>query len=135
MSSGKESSNSRHTKDVNHSRVTDLRNTLFVFTSNIGEHSIKKERGKSIGFTDQTKDTSGDHATFEKELKKHFAPEFIGRMDAVVRCHNLTDEQIRSILDIHVDKMNRILEQKKYFTSMRVTTTRRFVDHVLAQSK
>lgn len=135
MSSGKEGSNSAHTKGIDHNRVTDLQNALFIFTSNIGEHSIKKEKGTSIGFTDQAKDTAGDNATFEKELKKHFAPEFIGRMDAVVRCHNLTDEQIRSILAIHVDKMNRILAQKGYFTSMRVVTTRRFVDHVLTQSK
>lgn len=42
MSSGKENTKSPHSKDIEHTQVTDLKNTLFIFTSNIGEHSIKK---------------------------------------------------------------------------------------------
>lgn len=74
-------------------------------------------------------------AIFEEELTKHLAPEFIGRMDAVVRCHSLTDEQIRNILALHVDKMNRILAQKGCFSAMQITTTQQFVDHILSQKK
>lgn len=135
MASGKEGSNTVNSKWIDHCRVTDLQNTLFIFTSNIGEHSIQRWKGNSMWFTDQTKDDTGDTAIFEKELKKHFAPEFIGRMDKVTRCHSLTEEQMRSILALHVDKMNRILQKKGYLASITVATTRQFVDHILAQSK
>lgn len=46
MASGKESA-----KNVTHSTTTDLRNTLFIFTSNVGEHLMSQSKSKSIGFT------------------------------------------------------------------------------------
>lgn len=56
-------------------------------------------------------------------------------MDAVVRCESLTEEHMRSILALNVDKMNQHLTRGGYFSSLRVTTSRQFVDHVLAESK
>lgn len=46
MASGKESDGK-----MKHSKITDLRNTLFIFTSNTGEHKLAESKGRSIGFT------------------------------------------------------------------------------------
>lgn len=91
MASGKESGGK-----ILHSKITDLSNTLFVFTSNVGEHSIANSKQRTIGFgTHMKSDTSGDEEVFQKELRRAFAPEFLGRMDAIVRCHALSEDQIR----------------------------------------
>lgn len=135
MSSGKEGSNSVLSKNIDHSRITDLSNTLFIFTSNIGEHSISKGKTSGIGFTKSSAGSDQDDSVFKQALKKHFAPEFLGRMDAVVRCHSLTEEQIRHIFSLNITKMNRVLGEKKYFSSLKVATSPEFVDHSLGQSK
>ncbi len=46
LSSGKENGGR-----VKHSQFTDLSNTLFIFTSNVGERSISRQKKNSIGFT------------------------------------------------------------------------------------
>lgn len=47
MNSGKDSQ-SREKQAIAHSRVTDLGNTLWIFTSNVGEHSIAQEKTRAV---------------------------------------------------------------------------------------
>lgn len=130
MASGKESA-----KNVTHSTTTDLRNTLFIFTSNVGEHLMSQSKSKSIGFTSDEAPTQWEGAIFQKELRKKFAPEFIGRMDAIVRCHSMTQEDLRKIFELQTAQMNDALEKKGYYSSLRIATTRNYVDNMLAQAK
>ena len=132
MAAGKETD----TK-LKYSKVTDLSNTLFIFTSNVGEHKIASSKRSEIGFgagggRDTTRDS--DKGIFIQELKREFAPEFIGRMDSVVRCHPLSLEAIRKIFELHVSRINKILEAKKYGTSLRIRATEEYVDNVINQS-
>lgn len=136
MCSGKESSGSKKT-DIEHSLTTDLRNTLFIFTSNVGEHVIDVGKTSSMGFTktSQNANSKADDAVFMKEYKKHFSPPFRGRMDALVRCHAISDSDLLKILDINVAHINRILANKGYYDSIRVATSRKYVEHVFAVAK
>lgn len=142
MSSGKESANSRLSKDIKHALSTDLRNTIFIFTSNVGEHVIATEKRTTIGFAANTVSTnaasktgSADKATFEKALKKTFAPEFLHRIDAIVRCHSITGEHLRQIMALNVGHVNRALRDKGYFDSIRFEMTPEFVEHSLKSAK
>lgn len=143
MSSGKESANSRLSKDIKHALSTDLRNALFIFTSNVGEHVIATEKRGAIGFahnavttdTASKKADSGDKATFEKALKKTFAPEFLHRIDAIVRCHSITGEHLRQIMALNVGHVNRALREKGYFDSIRFEMSPEFVEHSLKSAK
>ena len=118
---------------IKHSKMTDLRNTLFIFTSNAWEHTIASSKSRSIWFSmGEGGIDQGDRDIFMRELKRIFAPEFIGRMDDVIRCHSLSSEELRRVFDLHTDRMNVLLAEKKYFSSFQVRTTRQYVDAVIS---
>lgn len=125
IASGKESDSK-----LKHSKYTDTRNTLFIFTSNVGEHTIATSKTRSIGFTPSTS-SDGENEVFLQELKRRFKPEFIWRMDACVRCHSLDEDQLRQVFELHTARMNKILDEKNYFASFQVATTRGYVDKVM----
>ncbi len=56
-------------------------------------------------------------------------------MDAVVRCHTLSDSELRSVFDLHTKRMNTLLADKRYFASLRVQATRYYVDSVILGSR
>lgn len=124
-------------KSIEHSKITDLSNTLFVFTSNVGEHMIATSQRRNIWFTGGSEklDSSGNREIFEQELRKVFAPEFLGRMDQVVRCHALSKEQLEKAFALHTDRMNALLREKQYGVSVRVGTTREYLEHILHSAK
>lgn len=121
---------------IKHSKMTDLRNTIFIFTSNVGEHKIASSKKNIIWFSSSNTDVrTWDKETFLWELRKSFAPEFIWRMDEIVRCHDLTQVQLRQVFNLHAARMNKIMEDKTYFTSLRVWATREYVDSVILGAK
>jgi ATP-dependent Clp protease ATP-binding subunit ClpC len=80
-------------------------------TSNLGTRDIQK--GPGIGFAS----SANDEVTYEKmkdrvteELKKSFRPEFINRIDEVIVFRSLTQEDVKSIVDL---MMVRVREQLK----------------------
>jgi ATP-dependent Clp protease ATP-binding subunit ClpB len=80
-------------------RTVDFKNTVIVMTSNIGSHMIQAMVGKPY---DDVKDAVWD------ELKNHFRPEFLNRIDETVVFHALDAAQIEKIAAIQL----RILEQR-----------------------
>ena len=92
-----------------HEKITNLSNTLFIFTSNIGEHIIAAEKNSTIGFIGSKKDDSNDSHVWQKNLEKQLPPEFLGRMNRIVRCHPLTDDMAKSIMEISLAKINNSL--------------------------
>lgn len=56
-------------------------------------------------------------------------------MDAIVRCHSMTQEDLRKIFELQTAQMNDALEKKGYYSSLRIATTRNYVDNMLAQAK
>ena len=100
-------------------KTVDFRNTIIVMTSNIGADKLTKEAGK-IGFK------LGDDARREeqiydekrqevlKELKDHFKPEFLNRIDHTIVFNALSQENIRKIVQLHVDKLTARLKEQGY---------------------
>lgn len=92
-----------------HSKVTNLHNTLFIFTSNIWESEIANGNRSHMGFTRNTQQQAWDDTTFRNRLEKHFPQEFIGRMNHIVRCHPLNETMAQQIMDISLAKINNSL--------------------------
>ena len=80
-------------------RAVDFKNTVIIMTSNLGTADLRK---KAIGFQQE-----GDEVGYEKmkeklgeELKKHFRPEFLNRIDEVIVFHELTADEVKQIVDL-----------------------------------
>ena len=94
-------------------RVVDFKNTVIVMTTNLGSRDISKS--VNLGFS-----AAGDAASsYEKmkakvsdELKQHFRPEFLNRVDEVVVFHQLTQQDIERIVDLMVAEIEGRLQDR-----------------------
>jgi len=81
-------------------RVIDFKNTVIIMTTNLGTRDINKS--VSLGFQ-QTGDVAGSYermkAKVSDELKQHFRPEFLNRVDEIIVFPPLTREQIVHMVD------------------------------------
>ena len=101
-----------------HGRTVDFKNTVIIMTSNAGAELIKRET--AIGFATR-KDTAraqkqGYEDMKEKvmaEVKKTFRPEFINRLDEIIVFHELTEEQLRHIVELMVKDLKERLAERK----------------------
>jgi ATP-dependent Clp protease ATP-binding subunit ClpC len=91
--------------------TVDFKNTVIIMTSNLGTRDIQK--GPAVGFAA----AANEEVTYEKmkdkvmeELKRSFRPEFLNRIDEVIVFHSLTEEHVKSIVDL---MMKRVREQLK----------------------
>ncbi|GGG80267.1 ATP-dependent Clp protease ATP-binding subunit [Corynebacterium pelargi] len=96
-------------------RVVDFKNTVLIFTSNLGTQDISKAVG--MGFSASgADDEAGQYERMKQkvndELKKHFRPEFLNRIDDIVVFHQLTREQIVEMVDLLVSRVSKALAQK-----------------------
>ncbi|HUI47308.1 MAG TPA: ATP-dependent Clp protease ATP-binding subunit, partial [Acidimicrobiia bacterium] len=85
-------------------RTVDFKNTVIIMTSNLGTADLKKA---ALGFA-----RSDEHVTYEKmkekvheELKRHFRPEFLNRIDDVIVFHQLSTEEITEIVDLLIKRV------------------------------
>jgi ATP-dependent Clp protease ATP-binding subunit ClpB len=84
-------------------RTVDFKNTIIIMTSNIGSQRILQFKGSYIGEVyDRMKDA------VLNELRNHFRPEFLNRVDEVIVFHSLSEEHLK---DIVVIQMKRLLER------------------------
>ncbi|ADL11220.1 ATP-dependent Clp protease ATP-binding subunit [Corynebacterium pseudotuberculosis] len=96
-------------------RVVDFKNTVLIFTSNLGTQDISKAVGmgfSSVGEHDADGQYSRMKQKVNDELKKHFRPEFLNRIDEVVVFHQLTQDQIVQMVDLLVSRVAKALAQK-----------------------
>jgi ATP-dependent Clp protease ATP-binding subunit ClpC len=94
-------------------RVVDFKNTVIIMTTNLGTRDISK--GQNLGFAG-VGDTQSDYERMktkvQDELKQHFRPEFLNRIDDIVVFHQLTQDEIVTIVDLMVDKLDDRLRDK-----------------------
>ena len=88
----------------------DFTNTIILLTSNVGTKQASESR--SIGFG--SSDDENKREIIEKELKKKFPPEFINRLSDVVYFNSLTEDNLKKIIQIELDKLNKRLIDIKY---------------------
>ena len=88
-------------------RTVDFKNTIVVMTSNIGSQRILQYNGSTLGEVyDRMKDT------VTEELKKHFRPEFLNRVDDTIVFTALTEENLKKIVDIQLRLLQSRLEER-----------------------
>ena len=82
-------------------KLVDFKNTIIIMTSNIGAHTIKKQ--KSMGFAFEQKENTGYEKMKEnimEELKRNFRPEFLNRIDDTIVFHKLNKDDMLSIVGL-----------------------------------
>ena len=84
-------------------RTVDFRNTVVVMTSNLGSDRIQEMQGSEY---DEIKD-----AVMEN-VRNHFRPEFINRVDDIVVFHALDRKQIRRIAELQIDRLRQRLAER-----------------------
>ena len=85
-------------------RTVDFRNSVIVMTSNIGSHYILQNTGG---------DWVATEAQVTLELRQHFRPEFLNRVDDIVIFHPLSEAEIGRIIDLQLRKLDRLLADRK----------------------
>jgi ATP-dependent Clp protease ATP-binding subunit ClpB len=86
-------------------RTVDFRNTLIVMTSNLGaEYLVAQADGEDSGAVrDQVM----------AEVRAHFRPEFLNRIDEIILFHRLKREQMGRIVDIQMERLQKLLDDRK----------------------
>jgi ATP-dependent Clp protease ATP-binding subunit ClpB len=86
-------------------RTVDFRNTLIVMTSNLGaEYLVAQAEGED---TDKVRDL------VMADVRAHFRPEFLNRVDEIILFHRLKREHMGRIVDIQVERLQKLLEDRK----------------------
>ncbi|MCS6712614.1 ATP-dependent Clp protease ATP-binding subunit [Brachybacterium sp. EF45031] len=94
-------------------RTVDFKNTVIIMTTNLGTRDIAK--GVSMGFQaggDLSTDYERMKAKVHEELKQHFRPEFLNRVDDVVVFPQLSKDEIIQIVDLMVGRLSGRLAEK-----------------------
>jgi ATP-dependent Clp protease ATP-binding subunit ClpB len=89
-------------------RTVDFKNTIVIMTSNIGSHRILDASGDA-----SAADYAVMRATVLDELRQHFRPEFLNRVDEIVVFHKLTEEQLKTIVEIQLDRVRARLRDRR----------------------
>mgnify|MGYP000941607946 CR=1 FL=1 len=102
-------------------RTVNFKNTVIIMTSNVGATSIKKQN--VLGFATATDEDKEEYEkmkeTITEELKKTFRPEFLNRLDEIIVFHSLKEEQVKEIVDIMIDDLEK--RMKKLDINIKVT--------------
>src|SRR3989475_5783170 len=90
-------------------RTVDFKNTVIIMTSNLGTADLRKTK---LGFGNVDGEVTYDHMKerVTEELKRSFRPEFLNRIDEVIVFHELTREEVKSIIDMN-HMIGRVREQ------------------------
>jgi len=92
-------------------RTVDFKNTILIMTSNLGTKNLTSP---SVGFVSQDDDSMYDKMKrqVDDELKKHFRPEFLNRIDDVIVFHPLTRDEVKTIVDLMIKRVKSQLRSK-----------------------
>jgi ATP-dependent Clp protease ATP-binding subunit ClpC len=93
-------------------RMVDFKNTVIIMTTNLGTRDITKG---SLGFSAGAETQSGYDRMKNKvtdELKQHFRPEFLNRVDDIIVFPQLTRDEIVAIVDLEIAKLDKRLKDK-----------------------
>jgi ATP-dependent Clp protease ATP-binding subunit ClpB len=88
-------------------RTVDFKNTIVIMTSNIGSQRILQYKGSFIGEVYERM----KNAVLE-EMRHHFRPEFLNRVDEIIVFHALSEEHLKKIVDIQLGRLRQRLEER-----------------------
>lgn len=86
-------------------RTVDFKNTIILLTSNLGSEILAaQQEGESLEKLRQP---------VMDIVRHHFRPEFLNRLDEIILFHRLTREQMKHIVEIQLDRLNRLVAERK----------------------
>jgi len=88
-------------------RTVDFKNTIVIMTSNIGSPRILEYRGAFAG-----QEFERMKETVLQELRSHFRPEFLNRVDEIIVFHALSEEHLKQIVDIQLNGLRKRLADR-----------------------
>ncbi|MBQ2063363.1 MAG: AAA family ATPase, partial [Firmicutes bacterium] len=91
----------------NQGRTVDFKNTIVIMTSNIGSAYLTENIREDGTISDSVKDE------VIREMKQHFRPEFINRIDDTIVFSPLTEEQIEKIIDLSMADIQKRLAERE----------------------
>lgn len=112
-------------------RKINFKNTLIIMTSNLGVKKVQ-DFGTGVGFETTTKVSSNEDmkkSLLQKELKNHFTPEFLNRVDEVIIFNQLKEVEVAQIVDIELLKLSTRLTSMGYDIEF-TTETKEFIGKV-----
>ena len=83
-------------------RTVDFKNTVIIMTSNIGSQYITEEES-----------SEGRERLVMDALRQHFRPEFLNRVDEIIIFDRLSEEDLKKIVEIQLNRLTKRLEQQK----------------------
>jgi ATP-dependent Clp protease ATP-binding subunit ClpB len=86
-------------------RTVDFKNTLIIMTSNIGSEFLVNQK--------EGEDVDAVRPYVMAEMKTKFRPEFLNRIDEIILFHRLKREQMASIVDIQIGRLQKLLVDRK----------------------
>lgn len=86
-------------------RTVDFTNTVIIMTSNVGSDMIKRMGAEM--------DAATVRSAVMDALDRQFRPEFLNRLDEIILFHSLTREHIGRIVDIQLERLERLLAQRR----------------------
>jgi ATP-dependent Clp protease ATP-binding subunit ClpC len=99
-------------------RTVDFKNTVIIMTSNAGVELIRRE--SALGFTTKKDAAKAQKSNYDDmrdkvlvEIKKTFRPEFLNRLDEIIVFHELTEPQLRQVIDLLVKELEKRLSERK----------------------
>ena len=92
-------------------QIVNFKNVIVLMTSNIGAKKAA-ELGNGLGFI--SSEESNKKSIINKELKKKFTPEFLNRLDQIVYFNALTDDNLKNIVKLEINKFNNRLNNIEY---------------------
>ena len=94
-------------------RVVDFKNTVIIMTTNLGSKDIGKSVATGFQSTESgTMDYEEMKAHVNRELKQHFRPEFLNRVDDLIVFPQLSKPEVRQIVDLMIARLDkRLVEQ------------------------
>ncbi|HLZ34463.1 MAG TPA: ATP-dependent chaperone ClpB [Nitrospira sp.] len=92
-------------------RTVDFKNTVLIMTSNIGSPQILEAQQKGATYEDMRK-------VVMEELRQHFRPEFLNRVDETVVFHPLGTDQLTKIVEIQLERLRARLTERRITLSV-----------------
>lgn len=92
-------------------RHVDFRNVILIMTSNIGADLIRNQSGFGFGKRTEQANYEKMKELLDKEMERHFRPEFLNRLDATIVFHALTRKDLETIVEYELNKVfKRLIE-------------------------
>ncbi|HEY3914763.1 MAG TPA: ATP-dependent chaperone ClpB [Verrucomicrobiae bacterium] len=105
-------------------RTVDFKNTVIIMTSNIGSPIIQEFYSSNESGAKNEKEQARLDSLVRAELKQHFRPEFLNRVDDIIIFHSLDEKQLSAIVDIQLERVRERLKGQQLALEVDAAATR-----------